>query len=269
MKASDLLLLAGGVAAIGLAARQQGSRSEHPTSSPAFLRWFGASKVVDDSGRPRVVYHGTNAHAYSPGERIEVFNTRSRGGAFFSSDPRLARQYGERVYPVYLRIENPLIVHAAGRVWSDIRGDLRIEGDVTPTVRKYLIAQQQKRKREVDELLLELQGFDFGFGPQVGVDHRRRVEASDSDLSGRVLADLLHIETKDSLETDNIAKAARGMGFDGVIFSSVKDSPTGGAGYSSVLSNVYVAFNPTQIKSVDNRGTFSSSDPRISYNLVY
>jgi hypothetical protein len=78
------------------------------TSTPAFKRWFGASKVVDERGQPLRVYHGTNAHAYARGERIEAFGTSSRGGAFFSSDPRIAGQYGERVYAVYLHLENPL-----------------------------------------------------------------------------------------------------------------------------------------------------------------
>ena len=100
-------------------------RNPSPLDNPAFRRWFGDSKVVDERGEPLVVYHGTNAHAYSPGERIEVFGTGSRGGAFFSSDPRIASQYGERVYAVYLRLESPLVLHAAGRGWTDLRGSSR------------------------------------------------------------------------------------------------------------------------------------------------
>lgn len=31
------------------------------TETPAFLKWFGQSKVVDSKGKPLVVYHGTRA----------------------------------------------------------------------------------------------------------------------------------------------------------------------------------------------------------------
>ena len=31
------------------------------TQTPEFKAWFGDSKVVDKSGRPRVVYHGTRS----------------------------------------------------------------------------------------------------------------------------------------------------------------------------------------------------------------
>ena len=32
-----------------------------PLDNPAFRRWFGDSKVVDERGEPLVVYHGTAA----------------------------------------------------------------------------------------------------------------------------------------------------------------------------------------------------------------
>jgi len=41
---------------------------------------------------------------------------------------------------------------------------------------------------------------------------------------------------------------------------------TGYAGDPKFEQRVYLAFDPAQIKSVDNRGTFDPADPRISYN---
>ena len=50
-----------GALALGAALGRRGSRATDPTSTPAFRRWFGESKVVDAEGRPLVVFHGTGA----------------------------------------------------------------------------------------------------------------------------------------------------------------------------------------------------------------
>lgn len=89
------------------------------TASESFRRWFGDSKVVDKSGRPLVVYHG------SPVKDIRVFDT-SRvttrtplgdvAGAFFSADPMTASGYARdrvtkergKTYAAYLSLQNPL-----------------------------------------------------------------------------------------------------------------------------------------------------------------
>src|SRR5690606_10546090 len=80
----------------------------------AFKQWFGdwettakavnpdsVSKVVDENGEPRVVYHGTNANAYSK-DRFYIFNTNGeRSGAFFSGSDIVAGRYGKDVYDTF------------------------------------------------------------------------------------------------------------------------------------------------------------------------
>lgn len=110
------------------------------TETPAFKRWFGDSKIVDDSGKPMIVYHG------SPSSEITVFDTGKEGsntgsagdnhavaGFYFTGDPDIADTYARTIdvemanvaeqefgikpkqklpdsttYPVYLSIENPI-----------------------------------------------------------------------------------------------------------------------------------------------------------------
>lgn len=87
------------------------------TDTPAFKRWFGDSKVVDESGNPLAVYHGTNANIAqfdtlreeNPGER----------GTFFTASPRAAAEYGSAIYPTYLAIENPYVVTSKQWATSD------------------------------------------------------------------------------------------------------------------------------------------------------
>ena len=95
-----------------------------------FLQWFGDSKVVDGSGAPKILYHGTKSKfdvfrvSRSTGnhgetDQIEgIYFTDSREGAsFFSlSDERY-------LMPVYLSLKNPYIVDG----YADLRERLGVK----------------------------------------------------------------------------------------------------------------------------------------------
>ena len=73
-----------------------------------FWRWFGDSKVVDEQGRPLVVYHGTKAqfdefNINSPRTGVDIFGR----GFYFTPYKNKAKFYGKIVMPVYLSITNP------------------------------------------------------------------------------------------------------------------------------------------------------------------
>lgn len=81
------------------------------TQTPEFKRWFGKSKVVDQNGKPLVLFHGT----------VEDFHSFDRM-AWGSVTPKLAGEYAAmradraesekkekyaQLMPIYMRIENP------------------------------------------------------------------------------------------------------------------------------------------------------------------
>jgi hypothetical protein len=81
-----------------------------------FKRWFENSKVVDGSGKPLVVYHGTGADFSNFG--------LGRGAIYFTDDSSVASVYADHaevdgsesapnVLAVYLRIKNPLVIDEA------------------------------------------------------------------------------------------------------------------------------------------------------------
>jgi hypothetical protein len=95
-----------------------------------FQAWFGSSAAVNDQGQPLRLFHG------SPFE-IDRFRTGIRetteGAAFFTADPDVAAQFAttalecganddefaaEIIYPVFLSIQNPLVI-AASEVMSE------------------------------------------------------------------------------------------------------------------------------------------------------
>jgi hypothetical protein len=96
------------------------------TDTPAFRKWFGDSKVVDKAGRPRVVYHGTDADisVFDSSKAKQGWDKNSDGAYWFSTAPEVASGFagemdgemfgGQRlgnsnVLPVYLSIKNPYV----------------------------------------------------------------------------------------------------------------------------------------------------------------
>lgn len=96
-----------------------------------FTEWFGDSKVVDDAGKPLVVYHGTKAAFETPntkGERVPGF--------WVTPDPKLAAAYaangvvdarnyppGANVMPLYASVQKPRVFdrqkESAARAFDD------------------------------------------------------------------------------------------------------------------------------------------------------
>ncbi len=77
-----------------------------------FYKWFGNSKVVDEQGRPLVVYHGTNKKfdTFDKGKIGKKHKDLYQGkGFYFTSEYYDAQNYGRRIMPVYLKIENPAL----------------------------------------------------------------------------------------------------------------------------------------------------------------
>ena len=74
----------------------------------AFYEWFGDSKVVDDQGRPLVVYHGT-PNKFDTFD-IEKFGKTDSGhygkGFYFEMRRAFAKSYGKKVMKVYLKANN-------------------------------------------------------------------------------------------------------------------------------------------------------------------
>ncbi|MES2488537.1 MAG: PLxRFG domain-containing protein [Pseudomonadota bacterium] len=74
------------------------------TDTPAFKKWFGASKVIDANGEPLIVYHGTDSD-FDAFDKKRQREGRLGKGFYFTSSPEEAKVYGKNVIPVYLQID--------------------------------------------------------------------------------------------------------------------------------------------------------------------
>jgi hypothetical protein len=109
--------------------------AETEDAQVAFWRWFRNSKVVDENGRPRVVYHGDKVGKMEFTGRDDPSNL-IQGNIFFSNNRHVAKGYTPHrtnsylaakdmnhthgLYSVYLRMEKPVVVDAKGEDWSRI-----------------------------------------------------------------------------------------------------------------------------------------------------
>lgn len=161
-----------------------------------FYKWFGDSKVVDEQGRPLVVYHGTNAEFNTFDKRYALLNTNMAelgAGFYFDSETSNAESYGDNIMPVYLRITKPF----------------------TGTKQQFnSVAKSLDIKINTENI---------------------------SDIDDMI--DIIY-NIGEKRFSDTIKK----LGYDG-----------------TNITTQYIVFNSNQIKSVNNRGTYSSDTPNI-YN---
>lgn len=213
-------------------------RDNDLVESEAFKRWFGDSKVVDDQGKPLVVYHGTMAgdfEAFS-GEavgRTGEADTQKGDAFFFTNLPQFASefaegreginfvrreaQYGGSVYPAYVSLKNPVYV-----------ADNGVAPDIIARNIEYAKANGHDGVIVVPQRAVKFKEED--------ATNPGRMDGWRPDATWRILSEPESIDL---------------------------------SGDYSFMGQQYpvtvVAFRPEQIKSIHNRGTFDPSDPRIMY----
>ena len=94
-----------------------------------FKNWFGdwennpskASKVVNEDGTPKVVYHGTDKGGFY------VFDPKmsdDKISLFFSDSKVTSNSYAQsdnqQLYEVYLAIKKTYVIDAKGRMWNEL-----------------------------------------------------------------------------------------------------------------------------------------------------
>jgi len=119
--------------------------------TPEFKQFFAGSKVVDKNGDPLVVYHGTNKdfvefNPYADKKTQGGDSLRGTNAMFFTNNPELASAYtgvaksvltgenfaypresayGGNVMPVYLSMQNPMVVDAKGQLYNKVESLIR------------------------------------------------------------------------------------------------------------------------------------------------
>lgn len=216
------------------------------TETPEFKAWFGNSKVVDENGKPLVVYHGTDKNFTVFDKKLSGETTGAKSaskGIFFTSDKRTAESYATYA------AEN-----GATRKLMDEADALHDKAQKTQKEADWNNYEEAVIKIEEIEAELQKKG---GQGQNVKPVYLAIENPKVIDAKGERFTDIAdsinkHIDT------------AKVKGHDGVIIKNLDDSAT----FSNASADHYVVFDEKKIKSaIGNKGTFDSNNPDIRFQI--
>jgi len=154
-----------------------------------FYAWFKDSKVVDDQGRPLVVYHGTN-------NDFNEFDVSNELGAHFGSTGQagsFAKTKG-LIIPAYIKMDNPLrLVDNGSFNANDIIGELIDTGVISQQAGENILRNDDPMATDLTKKLIKKSGFDGivylnrreGLVAILDEDEDFEVDATDNEFKGK------------------------------------------------------------------------------------
>jgi hypothetical protein len=222
--------------------------------TPRFQQWFGASKVVDDAGRPLVVYHGTHSK-FSTFDLAKLGSSTgaksAKGGFFFTSNKGLAESYGSqgglqlKKAQVSLAAAREQIKELTGDNWAAAGSNLA-RGQYDSHVKIKRI-ERAFRRMQVAELMLETQSDPYT------ANHTLASSGTLHAVFMSLQNPLVHVQKSSSLRDERfsvLVERAKAEGRDGLIIRNTEDPALEGGDYDPE-ADIFVAFNPEQILSAD------------------
>lgn len=278
----------------------------------AFKKWFGdwekaaeespstaktnSSKIVDENGEPKVVYHGS-PYRFFRFDKTKLGQSTgadsAKEGFFFTDNKELAELFSRYsleslpVSDVEQLVKDRLLnmseneLNDAYEVYRNDSPDYLDYADETdsPNDRDYLEIRgflldgvsEEEAKREYiqDSIESKIEGGYFSDMEEVeeelssiGIEFGNNEQVFlniESPLVDKVERDYFH-NGEGVFPMTPVLQNAKRMGRDGVVFTGIVESGQKGA------ANQYVAFEPNQIKSAtDNVGTFDGEQDDIRY----
>lgn len=252
---------------------------------PAFRRWFGDSKIVDERGLPRTMYHGTVVPHDFDRFRRRLGDIGIHFGDAGQANDRIAyrssRQQrpddANRLLPVFLRAENPLrLPHDPGLFNMDnLPSALDTLGLSVPSY------NSAHAKRWYDTATLPM-GWE-GWGKRQSGTTNGQLAAIRDAIQQKGYDSLIYKNTGETGAAAHLHSRLRKLqdmmlnefGTDDVNHPDVVDSYLASI-HEKVAQKArdlreknaadsYAVFDPRQIKSIFNRGTWDPKDPRINY----
>lgn len=209
-----------------------------------FNRWFGNSVVKDSSGKPIVVYHGTNqpVNSFSKTRRGMATNASSAKKAYFFTD-------SSEVAEKYARSAGGVIRHniaAYEKKAKAMKNEVDRLERIAHSTGKW--EAYEKAMEEWEKFELDTMREDDTLGQSIVPVYLR--------LENPLVHDFQH-SMQGVGGIDNLVKTAIKNGNDGVIFKNLIDPEPS--------SNHYAVFKPSQIKSATgNNGDFNPNKADIT-----
>ena len=231
--------------------------------TPQFQQWFGESKVKDETGVPKVMYHSTYSDFGVPKVNYGADEYKQWGfhvGTTEAAESRLGlKEYEAKanrepvgdaaanIMPVFVKSDNPL------RLDENRTGRWGVEDVMRAVMEK---ADKGEIPGVSQDAIDNYFNDQFDIGSEIGVSPAPGDPDYDPDAQERFWNDA---EGWQPGEKSEYLKAfLQQLGYDSIVY----DNKFEGGGDS------YILFNPAQVKSVTgNQGTYSPESDNISENF--
>ena len=212
------------------------------TETLQFKEWFGKSKVVDEEGKPLVVYHGSTADFTEFSYKFANRNGQADGRGFYFTDNRsFAEGYQNKdgkLFEVYLSIQKPLNPDKLTITKAELR---KILDAIDPS------GDYMTNYAEDDR------GYPGAAWRAKALNRTVNAIYDSSENNADILAELYGSFGGGEV----LAEVRKVSGYDGFI----KKDQNG--------NMIYIAFEPGQIKSAtDNIGTYDRNNPDIRFSII-
>ena len=225
-----------------LASEKRDNATLADTNTPQFKKWFGKSTAVKADGSPRVFYRG-QGHEYNPDYNFSKTDANRNKLTWVAQSKGFVErgQYnGENgqgdLWEVYIKAENPFYI-----------GLIDSSSDQAEKNPKTLYEDLKKRmgreakygritKKQLEEFLKK-------------IDYLRQGKRSDGKVSTENGPVYYYLD-KDT----TLVNAIKDLGYDSIM--GIEDN-----------TNTYALFEPTQVKSIYNKGTFDENNRDIRYQM--
>lgn len=224
--------------------------NENKIETENFKKWFKNSKAVDENGKPLVLYHQTNKENEESIKQLGFEHGRGRAilgdngvpnGFFFKpSDKDIGLGTDSTQIPVYLSLQNPLIVNSRRDLFLTV-------SQIDPNIHEYDYQHYLKDKeyqKKFDTLYNEIK------------NDRDLYKSKSHELTTILKEWGDWVKTMASKMRELITDALVKNNYDGVILKNDE-----GSFNRNVMS--YIALYPEQIKSIYNNGDFSPNEKSI------
>ena len=225
------------------------------------MEFFKDSKVRDENGNLKVMYHGTER-----GAGFTVFDNEfsDDGRSFFFTDQLTTAKGYSGSYSTYAPKALTSVEEVNDEIGKDLRNiGYRIEEEDGEYVLYYENYMMEKSE-SLDELY---RTFEEGYGSGLSATNYKVYLNITNPLNVNAEGNMWDEIPFDgnTASTRELAEYAHTKGYDGVIISDVNDNSIYAAGKERFInSTVVIAFNSNQIKSVANTNPTTDADIRYS-----
>ena len=244
--------------------QQTSHKSTHPQDSKivlndAFWNWFGNSKTIDSAGNPIICYHGSYTDITNFDRSFAGHTTGNNDARafYFSIDPDVAEDYS---------------------IEAQVRGAEGEYYDLENPDKTYEEYEQEIRDFATDHIhtnpcFVKMENpyiYDYKHSEYNYTINNTIISVCQGDWNssgsewwdeGIAYEIMQHFEIYDE-ENDEYVENPDAQPFDGVIFKNVKDNISTYGG-SANYTDVYVIWEPKQIKSIYNKGLWSTESDNV------